>query len=220
MSAAASTHSAHKRPRDPLGHAATHAQTRLAKPSPPLPTPPPPLCEPRGGSSPLIRIARLSRIRKRLGEQTIRDRSDALQGSCPEQESQRPTSRAAYLGDRHHRWVVGRLRDPVLANPFWGSGERFALAGRGTGASEREPQASVSSRLLRRQTFSRSRSVIDLGDEGEPAGRRPGLLRVPLSHLALVCGECSQNLLLLTLGHLEEVERSPKFGRDFIELGG
>jgi hypothetical protein len=45
------------------------------------------------------------------------------------------------------------------------------------------------------------------------------LLGVSLSHLALVCGKCSQNLLLLPLGHLEEVKRSPEFSRDFIELG-
>jgi hypothetical protein len=31
--------------------------------------------------------------------------------------------------------------------------------------------------------------------------------------------ECSQDLLLLPLGHLEEVKRSSKFSRDFIELG-
>jgi hypothetical protein len=31
--------------------------------------------------------------------------------------------------------------------------------------------------------------------------------------------QCSQNLFLLRLGDLEEVERSPKFGRDLIELG-
>jgi hypothetical protein len=35
-----------------------------------------------------------------------------------------------------------------------------------------------------------------------------------------VYGKCSQNLLLLSLGHLEEVKRSAKFGRDLIELGG
>ena len=46
------------------------------------------------------------------------------------------------------------------------------------------------------------------------------LLGVALSHLACVRGKCSQNLLLLLLGHLEEVERSPKFSRDFVELGG
>jgi len=34
-----------------------------------------------------------------------------------------------------------------------------------------------------------------------------------------VCCKCGQNLLLLLLGHLEEVKRSPKFSRDFIELG-
>ena len=50
--------------------------------------------------------------------------------------------------------------------------------------------------------------------------KRSDLLRVPLGHLALVCGKCRQNLLLLTLGHLEEVECAPKFRRDFIELGG
>ena len=44
--------------------------------------------------------------------------------------------------------------------------------------------------------------------------------QVSLSHLALVCGKRSENLLLLTLRHLEVVERSPEFGRDFIELGG
>jgi hypothetical protein len=35
-----------------------------------------------------------------------------------------------------------------------------------------------------------------------------------------VCGKCRQNFLLLPLGHLEEVKRSPKFSRDFVELGG
>jgi hypothetical protein len=34
-----------------------------------------------------------------------------------------------------------------------------------------------------------------------------------------VCGKCGQNLLLLLLGHLEEVECSPAFSRDFVELG-
>jgi hypothetical protein len=35
------------------------------------------------------------------------------------------------------------------------------------------------------------------------------LLVVPLSHLALVRGKCHQNLLLLPLGDLEEIKRSP-----------
>src|SRR5438034_83915 len=48
----------------------------------------------------------------------------------------------------------------------------------------------------------------------------PALLGVSLSHLALVCGKCSQHLPFLPLGHLEEVQRSPKFSRDFVELGG
>ena len=46
------------------------------------------------------------------------------------------------------------------------------------------------------------------------------LRKIHLSHLALVCGKCSQNLPLLLLGHLEEVKGSPKFGRDFVEFGG
>ena len=58
-------------------------------------------------------------------------------------------------------------------------------------------------------------AVLRVGDS--PPRR---LLRVSPSHLALVCGKCSQNLLLLPLGHLEEVKRSPKFSRDFVELGG
>jgi hypothetical protein len=33
-------------------------------------------------------------------------------------------------------------------------------------------------------------------------------------------GKCSQNLLLLPVGHLEVVKRSPELSRDFIELGG
>jgi hypothetical protein len=36
---------------------------------------------------------------------------------------------------------------------------------------------------------------------------RRTLLGVSLSHLALVCGECSQNFLLLRLEYLEEVKR-------------
>ena len=50
---------------------------------------------------------------------------------------------------------------------------------------------------------------------GDPVG-----LNVSLGHLILVSGKGSQNLLLLAFGHLEEVKRSPKFGRDFVELGG
>jgi hypothetical protein len=53
-----------------------------------------------------------------------------------------------------------------------------------------------------------------------PVGISAAGLLGALSHLALVCGKCSQNLVLLTLGHLEEVKRSPKFSRDFVELGG
>jgi hypothetical protein len=34
-----------------------------------------------------------------------------------------------------------------------------------------------------------------------------------------VCGKCRENLLLLLLGHLEEVERAPELSRDFVELG-
>jgi hypothetical protein len=45
-------------------------------------------------------------------------------------------------------------------------------------------------------------------------------LTVSLRHLALVCGKCRQHFLLLPLGYLKEVERSPKLRRDFIELGG
>ena len=45
-------------------------------------------------------------------------------------------------------------------------------------------------------------------------------VQVSLSHLALVCGKRTQNLLLLPLGHVEKVKRSPKLGRDFIELRG
>src|SRR5215208_1087972 len=48
----------------------------------------------------------------------------------------------------------------------------------------------------------------------------PRLLGVSLRHLALVCREGTQNLLLFALGHLEDVKGSPEFGRDFIELGG
>jgi hypothetical protein len=48
---------------------------------------------------------------------------------------------------------------------------------------------------------------------------RSGLLGVPLSHLAFVCGKCSENLLVPPLGHLEEVKRSPKFSCDFVEPG-
>src|SRR5262245_26853298 len=40
------------------------------------------------------------------------------------------------------------------------------------------------------------------------------------SHLALVRGKCSQHLCLLSLGHLEVVEGSPKLGCDFVEDGG
>jgi hypothetical protein len=34
-----------------------------------------------------------------------------------------------------------------------------------------------------------------------------------------VCGRGSQNLSFLRLGHVEVIERSPKFSRDFIEGG-
>src|SRR5262245_10529409 len=47
-----------------------------------------------------------------------------------------------------------------------------------------------------------------------------GLLGVSLSHLAFMCGKCSQNLPFLRLGHIEVVERSSKLSRDFIEDGG
>ena len=43
---------------------------------------------------------------------------------------------------------------------------------------------------------------------------------VSLSHLALVCGKRSQNLLFLPVGHLEEVKCSAKFSCDFIKLRG
>ena len=39
-----------------------------------------------------------------------------------------------------------------------------------------------------------------------------------LSHLVFVCGERGHNLPLLQLGNPEEVERSPEFSRDFVEL--
>src|SRR5215216_958397 len=57
---------------------------------------------------------------------------------------------------------------------------------------------------------------------GCPSELRPPLrlLRVSLRHLPIVCRKSTQNLLLFPLGHLEEVKRSPEFGRDFIELGG
>jgi hypothetical protein len=42
--------------------------------------------------------------------------------------------------------------------------------------------------------------VADLG---------PELLGVSLSHLALVCGKCSQNLRFLPLGHLEKSSDRP-----------
>src|SRR5262245_49966839 len=44
-----------------------------------------------------------------------------------------------------------------------------------------------------------------------------GLLGVALSHLALVCGKCSQHLSFLPFGHVEVVEGSPKLSCDFIE---
>src|SRR5215207_11038791 len=68
--------------------------------------------------------------------------------------------------------------------------------------------------LMRQGVGREGGSYLQVGDF------RPGLLGVSLSHLALVCGKCSQNLLLLLLGHLEEVKRSAKFSRDFVELGG
>jgi hypothetical protein len=61
---------------------------------------------------------------------------------------------------------------------------------------------------------------MESGGGPEVGDLRPVLLGVALSHLALVRGKCSQNLLLLPLGHLEEVKRSPKLSRDFVELGG
>ena len=54
-----------------------------------------------------------------------------------------------------------------------------------------------------------------------PASTSTGCLargRVSLSHLALLRCKGHQNLRLLSSGHLEEVECSPKFSRDFIEL--
>jgi hypothetical protein len=49
------------------------------------------------------------------------------------------------------------------------------------------------------------------------ARRLPG---VALHHFSLVCGERSQNLPFLLLGHVEEVKRSPELGGDLIEPGG
>ena len=73
------------------------------------------------------------------------------------------------------------------------------------------------------ETLAGRGDAIDLGCatySGRRSDEARDLLRVTLSHLVLVCGKCSQNLSLLALGHVEGVERSPKFGRDFIELGG
>src|SRR5918912_4266449 len=53
---------------------------------------------------------------------------------------------------------------------------------------------------------------------GAAADRAPDLGRLPrgaLGYLALVGGKCPQDLLLLPLGHLEEVERPPELGCDF-----
>jgi hypothetical protein len=41
-----------------------------------------------------------------------------------------------------------------------------------------------------------------------------------LSHLALVCPEGSQKLLLLLLGHADEVKGAPKLGRYLVEFLG
>ena len=47
-----------------------------------------------------------------------------------------------------------------------------------------------------------------------------GLAGISGGHLVLVGGECSQHLVFLLRGDFEEVERSPKFGGDLVELGG
>jgi hypothetical protein len=49
--------------------------------------------------------------------------------------------------------------------------------------------------------------------------REARLAGVSLGHLALVCGKCSENLVLLLRQHLEEVERSTELSCDFVELG-
>ena len=46
------------------------------------------------------------------------------------------------------------------------------------------------------------------------------LPRVALRHLTLMSGKGSENLALLALRPLEDVKRSPKFSRDFVELSG
>ena len=48
----------------------------------------------------------------------------------------------------------------------------------------------------------------------------PRLLGISLSHFAFVGGKCGQNLPLLPFWNVEEVKRTPKFSRDFVELGG
>jgi hypothetical protein len=64
--------------------------------------------------------------------------------------------------------------------------------------------------------------AIDLQDVTlESRLREPeGLLRVALSHLALVRCKRGENLCLLALRDLEDVKRSPEFSRDFVELSG
>src|SRR5439155_23754545 len=80
----------------------------------------------------------------------------------------------------------------------------------------------------RRSPAHRTRSCASRALSDEPTPQVPlpttawggeELLGASLSHLSLVCRKCGQNLPLLLLGHLEEVKRSPKFSRDFIELG-
>ena len=46
----------------------------------------------------------------------------------------------------------------------------------------------------------------------------PALVEVSRGHLILVCGERSQDLPFLPLGHVEGVQRSAEFSRDFVEL--
>jgi hypothetical protein len=50
--------------------------------------------------------------------------------------------------------------------------------------------------------------------------RDSGSAEIALRHLSLVRRKRSKDLVPLPLGHLDEVERSPQFGRDFIELLG